>query len=86
MIHETLSLSLLKNQELQVCRIWSVFFFFFEGVGDEFQFFFCWRADLKMICKLQFQEEKASCPEGDLDRFADMPATSDFLFHMRALI
>jgi hypothetical protein len=49
-------------------------------------FFFCWRADLKMICKLQFQEEKASCLEGDLDRFADMPATSDFLFHMRALI
>jgi hypothetical protein len=39
-----------------------------------------------MICKLQFQEEKASCPEWDLDRFADMPATSDFLFHMRALI
>jgi hypothetical protein len=28
-----------------------------EWVGDEFQNF-CRRADLKVICKLQFQEEK----------------------------
>jgi hypothetical protein len=84
MIHETLSLSLEESGASGLQNLECVFFFF-EGVGDEFQFFFCWRADLKMICKLQFQEEKASCPEGDLDRFADMPATSDFLFHMRAL-